>query len=60
MSYNKMYLKENAMVIKVRIVIVMVLNKRHLCYQMLFHINSKFNFFIGVDIVMCHALIYIK
>jgi len=26
----------------------------------LFHISSTFDFFIGVDIVMCHALIYVK
>ena len=30
-------------------------------YQhMLFHISSKFDFFIGVEIVMCHALICVK
>jgi hypothetical protein len=26
----------------------------------LFHISSKFDFFIGVDMVMCHALICVK
>jgi hypothetical protein len=25
-------------------------------YRLLFHISSKFDFFIGVDMVMCHAL----
>jgi hypothetical protein len=29
-------------------------------YYMLFHISSKFDFFIGVDMVMCHALILVK
>jgi len=24
----------------------------------LFHVSSKFDFFIGVDMVMCHALLY--
>jgi len=28
--------------------------------QMLFYISSKFVFFIGVDMVMCHALIRVK
>jgi hypothetical protein len=27
---------------------------------MLFHISSKFDFFIGVEMVMCHALICVK
>jgi len=26
-------------------------------HYILFHISSKFDFFIGVDMVMCHALI---
>ena len=29
-------------------------------YHILFHISSKFDFFIGVDMVMCHSLICIK
>ena len=29
-------------------------------FYMLFHISSKFDFFIGVDMVMCHALICVK
>jgi hypothetical protein len=28
--------------------------------DVLFHISSKFDFFIGVDMVMCHALICVK
>jgi len=27
---------------------------------MLFHISSKFDFFIGLEMVMCHALICVK
>ena len=29
-------------------------------YCHLFHISSKFDFFIGVEMVMCHALICVK
>jgi len=29
-------------------------------YTILFHISSKFDFFISVEMVMCHALICIK
>ena len=28
--------------------------------NILFHISSKFDFYIGVDMVMCHALLCIK
>jgi hypothetical protein len=29
-------------------------------YRKLFHISSQFDLFIGVDMVMCHALICVK
>ena len=29
-------------------------------YNNLFHISFKFDFFIGVEMVMCHALICVK
>jgi len=29
-------------------------------YHILFHISSILDFFIGVDMVMCHALIFVK
>ena len=31
-----------------------------LVYQRVFHISSKFDFFIGVSIIMCHAWICVK
>ena len=40
--------------------ILLKLCQRLYFIHVLFHISSKFDFFIGVDMFMCHALICVK